>query len=325
MADFDFGNLSDTDDSAVDELISQTQDLCVLEQVSKINCSGFNDSLLPSDLETRFRKLKSFPASSTRPAAPAASTGVVPKSISNSKSELHRRSGKGFDEGVESHSDEGRVNPSDGQVPKMAAAAAKASSSPLNSSSSSADEEGFSENPVPVKDSRKQFKRGSVSSPSDSSNSCIEDVIYSQSEENAVRMMRKSSNSNSKLKSKPFIGSPLGLSNCSRDSPSPPRKPGCFWCSPKKPTRKKSKENWDLDLDWGNDGGDELLSDLGIFSAKEQEKIIRKAMKEEERINKEAEKIVKWAKQASARMSYHHRTEEDDDGLSDDDDDVTSK
>ncbi|CAI0441921.1 unnamed protein product [Linum tenue] len=292
MADFDFGNLSDTDDSAVDELISQTQDLCVLEQVSKINCSGISDSLLPSDLETRFRKLKSFPASSTRPAA---ATGAVPKYLSNSKSELHRRSGKGFDEGVESPSDEGRVNPSDGKVPKIAAAAAKASS-PLNSSSSSADEEGFSENPVPVKDSRKQFKRGSVSSPSDSSNSCIGDVIYSQSEEKGNRMMRKSSNSNSKLKSKPFIGSPLGLSNCSRDSPSPPRKPGCFWCSPKKPTRKKK-----------------------------QEKILRKAMKEEERINKEAEKIVKWAKQAAARMSYHHRTEEDDDGLGDDDDDVTSK
>ncbi|CAL1373793.1 unnamed protein product [Linum trigynum] len=315
MSDFGFGNLSDTDDSAVEELISQTRDLCVLEQVSKINCSDFNDSLLPSDLETRFRKLKSFPVSSTRPAA-SASTGVVPKSLSNSKSELHRRGGRGFDEGFESPSDDPRVNTSDGQVPKIAAAAAANVSSPLNSL---ADEEGFSEDPGPWKGSKKkQSKLGSVSSPSDSSNSCIEDVIYSQSEERAaVGMTRKSSNSNSKLKSKPFIGSPLGSSNCSRDSPSPPRRPGCFWCSPKKPTSKKSKENWDL----GNDGGDELLTDLGIFSEKEQEKILRKAMKEEERINKEAVKIVKWAKQASARRSYHGT--EDDDDLSDDN--ATSK
>ncbi|CAI0410278.1 unnamed protein product [Linum tenue] len=263
MADFGFGNLSDTDDSAVEELISQTRDLCVLEQVSKINCSDFNDSLLPSDLETRFRKLKSFPVSSTRPAASAA-TGVVPKSLSNSKSELHRRGGRGFDEGFDIPSDDGRANTSDGEVPDIAAAAAGNVSSHLNSS---ADEEGFSENPVPLKDSKKQPKLG--------------------------------------------------------DSPSPPRRPGCFWCSPKKPTKKKSKENWDLDLDldWGNDGGDELLSDLGVFSPKEQERILRKAMKEEERINKEAEKIVKWAKQASARMSYHGA--EDDDGLSDDN--VTSK
>ncbi|KAJ6308360.1 hypothetical protein OIU76_018025 [Salix suchowensis] len=48
----DFGFLSDTDDSVVDELVSQTQELCVLEQVSKINCSGLTDSVLPTDLET---------------------------------------------------------------------------------------------------------------------------------------------------------------------------------------------------------------------------------------------------------------------------------
>ena len=42
---------------------------------------------------------------------------------------------------------------------------------------------------------------------------------------------------------------------------------------------------------------------MGIFSEKEQQKILKKAMKEEEKINREAEKIVKWAKQTSARMN----------------------
>jgi len=35
---------------------------------------------------------------------------------------------------------------------------------------------------------------------------------------------------------------------------------------------------------------------------KEQQKMLKKAMKEQEKVNREAEKIVQWAKQASARM-----------------------
>ncbi|TQD85782.1 hypothetical protein C1H46_028698 [Malus baccata] len=62
MADFSF-YLADTDKSAVDDLISQSQDLCVLDQVSAIKCSDFTDSLLPTELESRFCKLKSFPES----------------------------------------------------------------------------------------------------------------------------------------------------------------------------------------------------------------------------------------------------------------------
>ena len=54
---FEFSNLSDVDDSAaIDDIISQAQDPCVLEQVSAIKCSGFTDSALPTDLESRFRK-----------------------------------------------------------------------------------------------------------------------------------------------------------------------------------------------------------------------------------------------------------------------------
>ncbi|XP_028789625.1 putative protein TPRXL [Neltuma alba] len=62
-----FTYVSDTDDeSAIDQIISQAQDACVLEQVSTINCAFLTDSVLPTDLESRFRKLKSFPVTKSK-------------------------------------------------------------------------------------------------------------------------------------------------------------------------------------------------------------------------------------------------------------------
>ncbi|KAI3468482.1 hypothetical protein Pfo_025145 [Paulownia fortunei] len=85
-------------------------------------------------------------------------------------------------------------------------------------------------------------------------------------------------------------------------SVSPPGKSGCFLCSPNKVSRKKNNENrgLDLGLDWGKH--DEFLSDLSNFSVKSQQKMMKKAIKEEEKICREAEKIVKWVKHASAGM-----------------------
>jgi len=90
---------------------------------------------------------------------------------------------------------------------------------------------------------------------------------------------------------------------------SPPRKWGCFWCSPKKEQSKKKKSK---DKDKENDGvvgweectSDELLSGIGSLSSKKRLNMIEKALKEEEkRINREAEKIVEWAKHVSGRMN----------------------
>nr|XP_016501274.1 PREDICTED: uncharacterized protein LOC107819655 [Nicotiana tabacum] len=67
MADFSFLSDNSDNEKAVDELLSQEMDQSVLEQVVAINCSGFTDSLLPTQLETRFRKLKSFPITSSKP------------------------------------------------------------------------------------------------------------------------------------------------------------------------------------------------------------------------------------------------------------------
>lgn len=53
-------------------------------------------------------------------------------------------------------------------------------------------------------------------------------------------------------------------------------------------------------VEWGKN--DEILSDMSTFSVKEQESRLKKALEEEERVSKEAERLVKWVKQESARI-----------------------
>ncbi|CAA7035987.1 unnamed protein product [Microthlaspi erraticum] len=62
-----FRSLSTKDESAVENLLSQATDHHALEQVAAINCAGFTDSVLPTNLETRLRRLKSLPASRPDP------------------------------------------------------------------------------------------------------------------------------------------------------------------------------------------------------------------------------------------------------------------
>ncbi|KAH7577417.1 hypothetical protein ACOSP7_001680 [Xanthoceras sorbifolium] len=267
----DFGYFSDTDDSAVDELISQTKELCVLEQVSAINCSGFTDSLLPTELEQRFRKLKSFPATKPNPTTNINDTPRA-NSLPHSKSEV-KYSEKDHEAECETFSDP-QKNP-DGKMGLEGKPVPECDSSPLNSSNSSTENEIFSDskqNPDGKTNLKEKSKRGAVSVSVSKSKSC---------------------------------SSPLSTSNSWM---------GCLWCSPKSGSKKKSKENRVLSssLEWGNT--DELLSDLTTFSAKEQQKMLKKAMKEEEKVSREAEKIVKWAKQASMRIRVHDSEDE----LSDD-------
>ncbi|XP_020236177.1 uncharacterized protein LOC109815790 [Cajanus cajan] len=216
-----FYDLSDTDDSAVEEIISQAQDACVLDQIAAINCSGITDTVLPTHLETRFRNLKSFPPTKPKPKP-------KPNSQAPTFSTLNH------------------------QTP--------------NFSSDQASPNVPGEKP-------KHGSLYSASSPSSDDSSMSWVFRPSQkhgSKENSVT---------------------------SRSLSPPPRK-GCLWFSPKKKEKKKSKENW----------GDEFLSELGSFSSskKEQQKMLKKAMKEEEKVSREAEKIVQWAKQASARMNVSH-------------------
>ncbi|KAL1194128.1 hypothetical protein V5N11_004075 [Cardamine amara subsp. amara] len=84
------GFISGKNDSAVDELLSQVNDEYDLEQVAAINCAGFtDDSALPTNLETRLRRLKSLPVARTYPVSSSSK-----KLLSHSKSMASYNTGK---------------------------------------------------------------------------------------------------------------------------------------------------------------------------------------------------------------------------------------
>ncbi|KAK7307383.1 hypothetical protein VNO77_40395 [Canavalia gladiata] len=78
----------------------------------------------------------------------------------------------------------------------------------------------------------------------------------------------------------------------------------CFCFSTKKTTvPRNAKNNGVSSLDevqWGKN--DEILSDMSTFSVKEQERRLKKALEEEDRVSREAERIVQWVKQESSRI-----------------------
>ncbi|XP_020236180.1 uncharacterized protein LOC109815792 [Cajanus cajan] len=77
----------------------------------------------------------------------------------------------------------------------------------------------------------------------------------------------------------------------------------CFSTTTKKsvPRNGKSREVLSSEhVEWGKK--DEILSDMSTFSVKEQEKRLKKALEEEERVSMEAERVVQWVKQESARI-----------------------
>lgn len=247
MADF----FTDSDDDkAVEDILSQAMDATVLEQVAAVNCAGFNDDGLPSHLETRFQKLKSFPSSAAKP------TSLSTKSFNLSHSPEFKKNGT--------------INEAKATDPS---------------------EE------MPLQNSEKVSTKRSTKNPD--GKSCLSDSgTPSQSPFNEIPQ-GKMKKSVVKSTRSPSFSSCDGFSS---RSVSPPAKSGCFLCSPKRASRKKSKENWGLNLGFESGKSDEFLSDLSNFSVNSQKRMIKKAMEEEDKICREAEKIVKWAKQASARI-----------------------
>lgn len=255
-----------TDESAVEQILAEAMDHCVLEQIAAINCSSFSHSLLPSHLESRFQRLKTFPSSSSHPSKPH----LAP----DSANELNNS-----------------VNESSNSANELS-----------NSTKPISDD--FEKTPEKERNSKGKSRTGYLSSPSGSSNSSSG---YLNSPKFRVKQGgKKGKNENSSISS----------SLSSDSSTKRGVKTGCFWCSPKRVSRKKSvTRNGDFELsdDWGKH--DEIMSDLKSFSSKHQKKLMKIAKKEEEEINKEAEKIVKWAKQTSARLDF---SVVNDDDLSDD-------
>ncbi|CAJ1930886.1 unnamed protein product [Sphenostylis stenocarpa] len=80
----------------------------------------------------------------------------------------------------------------------------------------------------------------------------------------------------------------------------------CCFCfsSGKKSVERNGKSSGVLgseDVEWGKND-EMMLSDRSTFCVKEQEKRLKKALEEEERVSKEAERVVQWVKQESARI-----------------------
>ncbi|KAM7265898.1 hypothetical protein ACFE04_003581 [Oxalis oulophora] len=316
----DFGFLSDSDNSAIDEIITQAAELSVLEQVAKINCSGFTDSVLPTQLESRFRKLKSLPVVNNSAVKPT-------KRFNHSKSELTQSVTRREKE-AKTESDEETKSDPDDKVYNLERKFKDVKGNPKWENESDEESEIFSASKQNSDGKAGSFVSNSCSKgrktrslngkPNWESESDEENEIFSAAKQKADRKSKgngaaspysKDEQKKPKPKSKSksgFVTSPLESSNSWMDSPSSPRKSSCFPCSPIRFSKKKSKDDHmalGAEFDWDNT--DEFLSDLNTFSIKKQQKKLKMAMKEQEKVSKEAEKIVKWAKQASARMSVH--------------------
>ncbi|XP_077234250.1 uncharacterized protein LOC143876439 [Tasmannia lanceolata] len=259
MADFPYLSSPESNDSAVEDIISQATDLYALEQIAALNSCHVSDSVLPTALETRFLKLKSFPGANPKLKNPPPSLTQEKTTMSNSLNQFKKAPTSSPDEETDFQSQFLSV---ESMKPEILSQRGE----------------------LKISD---QGKR----SPHSSSN-----------KENEILNHAKGQNSKSRTGS---ASSPSGSSSSSWEASSPPRQICCFWCSPKKVPRKKSKENRDMgfDLDIGDwEKNDAILSDLGTFSLKDKKQMLKKALKEEEKVSREAEKVVKWVKQASARM-----------------------
>ncbi|KAL5724455.1 hypothetical protein ACHQM5_007718 [Ranunculus cassubicifolius] len=115
-------------DSAVEQILSEAMDLHALEQISSINLSGVSsDTLLPTDLESRFRKLKSFPGPNPKSLTPSSSLPnsqfgelpiptLIPSSPDLEESDLKPKSRKKI---VESSSSEEESDVSPPRTPRQ--------------------------------------------------------------------------------------------------------------------------------------------------------------------------------------------------------------
>nr|GEV21914.1 hypothetical protein [Tanacetum cinerariifolium] len=282
----DFSFLTDSEDEkTVDDIISQATDHLVLEQIAKLNSSSFDDSLLPSNLETRFRTLKSLPTNTTR-ASNSTSRAVNPllvKSKSFTPESVDEEGGKS----VKKSKDENLLSKVfESKVKKLKELETKVKTRTKTSLSESRSGSSLSGSDSEKSDSDKTKSRKSKAKQNNSNSSRSESDLDSEIDK------KKSKHKN--LKSKLFRTESMSDMW---------RKIGCLFCSPKKgkkPGNGKGKENRLSFSSLVNYDEDEHY--MKSFSAKERKKLMKNAMKEEEKLSKEAEKIVKWAKQASDRM-----------------------
>ncbi|XP_010460974.1 PREDICTED: vitellogenin-2-like [Camelina sativa] len=300
----DFGYFSDTDDSAVEELVSQARELSALEQIAAINCSGFTDSTLPDDLESRFRRLKSLPAPPRTDPVSSSSSKKTKKHLSQSKSVASHhpkedtnfsgnRRNQGKNPGSVSLSDEDSSKTSRNKRDLDLKSSSRAELV-SNGSGDFSDSGNISESKLfsPVKQTKKE-KRRVVSSSSSSPSSIDLATPPSTDSEPEKKSKSKSSSWFDKLSPSKIIGSIW------RSSPkkSPTNNKNLKSCKSFNTAAYSSGRERNLDFD-------EFLSDLNAFPVEDQRKMLKKALKEQQKMRKEAAAIIKMAKQASAKFDF---------------------
>ncbi|KAJ3690889.1 hypothetical protein LUZ61_020053 [Rhynchospora tenuis] len=269
------------DKSAVDAIIAEAMDACALDQIAKLNTAHLSssDSSLPSDLESRFRKLKSFP---TRSATAAASPAVTATRSLNFGKENN-------------------------------APLAPAPSVPIVGSGFTGGD-GETESTSPVVTCGEKTKR-----------------VETQSEVKVGSGVQSGDGVEFKKPSLADSGFGSGFSPSKRRGPQPDPSPldrlgCCFFLSPKKATSttKSKQKDGNGGSVYGMDLGAVELDELSnnktfLADIKEQQKKLKKAMKEQEKVSREAAKLVRYARHASARMRANT-----DELFSDDDEDELS-
>ncbi|KAJ0230988.1 hypothetical protein HA466_0303080 [Hirschfeldia incana] len=289
----DYGYLSDTDDSAVEELISQAKELSALEQIAAINCSGFTDSsTLPDDLESRFRRLKSLPSARPDP---------VPSKVSN-KDLAHSKSVVGHSKDADLSGN--RRNPG------------KKSGFDEDSSIFSGNKRDPGVKPVTERSSRAGLDSDGSGDFSDSGN-IGSSKIFSPAKRTQKLPKEKrrvgSSSSSVDLATPPSSDSEPEKKSKSKSSSSwvnklsPAKIIGYIWSSPNKSSSAKKKNLKSIKSFGGRERDvdfDEFLSDLNAYSVEDQRKMLKKALKEQQKMRKEAAEIIKMTRKASARFDF---------------------
>ncbi|CAF1929055.1 BnaA09g25070D [Brassica napus] len=284
----DFGYLSDTDDSAVEELISQAKELSALEQIAAINCSSFTDSsTLPDDLESRFRRLKSLP-----PARP----DPVSSKISKKKDLTHSKSVVGY--------------PKDADF----------SGNPVKKCGFDEDSSIFKRD-LGVNSGFERSSRAGLDSDgsgdfSDSGNIGSSKIFSpAKQTQKLPKEKRRVASSSVDLATPPSSDSEPEMRSKSKSSSwvkklSPSKIIRYIWSSPNKSSSAKKKNIKSIksftasgrassDVDF-----DDFLSDLNAYSVEDQRKMLKKALKEQQKMRKEAAQIIKMTRKASARFDF---------------------
>ncbi|CAN6192817.1 unnamed protein product [Urochloa humidicola] len=261
--------------SAVDAILAEAADLVALEQIAKLNPHLADDSPLPSNLESRFRKLKSLPAA---PAAPVKTLGrsvtAPPRPALPSPPPL---------------------NPPPEQPPALTPT--QEEHPPAPAPARAAVEAGEKKGDA--------LPRPPDTVPAahdvDDDDEDLEKLFGSSGRRGRPTLRERNrgwDNDDDDAGSSP--------------SPPPPRQACCFgFSSPKKPPPRRTQPAKGKKVHGSS--GDVLGVDAGewgdenrrmVTELREQQRKLKKALEEQVKVSRETAKMATWVKQASARMTH---------------------